>query len=473
MVRPRRGESPKARMDKLLELPLFDKLKKERPGFLESKLVAVPGDMRELNLGLSLKDRSIITKEVSIVYHVAATVLFNQPLRDAIIMNVRGTREVCELVMETRKNNPDTIFMHVSTAYAHTDQKLVEERLYPAHASWQRSIQIAESLDNNTFQILSEKYMDGFPNTYTFTKSLAEHVVNDLCGRGGYSFMMRPSIVISSCKDPIKGWIDNFNGPVAMFVALGTGIIRISYMKPDVVSDYMAVDCAIKAFIIATYKQSELKRSGTADMQNTEVYNCTAYKTKPLTMKEMSTMALDLAMEVTVKDNLWYPSKSTTDNWTWYYINFILFHLIPAVIVDAVTKTFKIKQRSLLDIQRKVFSATKALKFFMGNEWSFVNYKALALEDFISSAEMEDFGYDVENIDILDFFRNAMLGGKQYLLKESLDNLEYERKKIKVFYYLDRIVKIMFYSLTIWLVFIKWNIPLVFYTKFLNYIDNL
>ncbi|KAJ8943432.1 hypothetical protein NQ314_009750 [Rhamnusium bicolor] len=53
--------------------------------------------------------------------------------------------------------------------------------------------------------------MEPLPNTYTFAKSLAEHVVNDL--------------FVSTFEDPVAGWIDNFNGPVGLLTAGGKGII--------------------------------------------------------------------------------------------------------------------------------------------------------------------------------------------------------------------------------------------------------
>lgn len=48
-------------------------------------------------LGLSDDDYGTLTRNVSIVFHVAATVRFDEPIRDAIIKNVRGTREIVAL----------------------------------------------------------------------------------------------------------------------------------------------------------------------------------------------------------------------------------------------------------------------------------------------------------------------------------------------------------------------------------------
>jgi nucleoside-diphosphate-sugar epimerase len=48
----------------------------------------------ELGLGLSLSDRQMIEEKVSVVFHCAATVRFDDTLKNSVILNVRGTREV-------------------------------------------------------------------------------------------------------------------------------------------------------------------------------------------------------------------------------------------------------------------------------------------------------------------------------------------------------------------------------------------
>lgn len=98
---------------------LFDKLNTENPGLAKKKLIPVQGDLSEIRLGLSDDDYRILSESVSVVFHVAATVKFNEPIRDAIIKNVRGTREVVQLAkqMETLKVSKRTnalSLVHVS-----------------------------------------------------------------------------------------------------------------------------------------------------------------------------------------------------------------------------------------------------------------------------------------------------------------------------------------------------------------------
>jgi len=70
---------------------------------MEEKLFPVLGDMTELRLGLSDGDYRFLVENVSVVFHVAASVRFDEPIRDATIMNVRGTREVVQLSKQMKQ----------------------------------------------------------------------------------------------------------------------------------------------------------------------------------------------------------------------------------------------------------------------------------------------------------------------------------------------------------------------------------
>lgn len=79
------------------------------------------------------------------------------------------------------------MFLHVSTTYCNVDRDVIGNRVYPAHADWRETIRIAEHperVDDAALRALTPKYLAvgekrALPNTYTFAKSLAEHVVAD------------------------------------------------------------------------------------------------------------------------------------------------------------------------------------------------------------------------------------------------------------------------------------------------------
>uniref|UniRef100_A0A1Y1NIM9 Fatty acyl-CoA reductase n=1 Tax=Photinus pyralis TaxID=7054 RepID=A0A1Y1NIM9_PHOPY len=126
-------------------------------------------------MGLSKSDEDLLIENVSVVFNGAASVRFDDTLKYAVLMNTRGTRELLNLV-------------------CNVDHQVVDERLYPPHADWRKTIEIAENIEEHHLQVLTEKYIGALPNTYTFSKSLAEHCVTDLCTGKIPAVVFRPSI---------------------------------------------------------------------------------------------------------------------------------------------------------------------------------------------------------------------------------------------------------------------------------------
>ena len=61
-------------------LQVFDTLRNERPGVFK-KVVPVPGDLEHPGLGLSEGDLQLLVNNVSVIFHMAATIRFNASLR--------------------------------------------------------------------------------------------------------------------------------------------------------------------------------------------------------------------------------------------------------------------------------------------------------------------------------------------------------------------------------------------------------
>ncbi|KAE8745723.1 hypothetical protein FOCC_FOCC007607 [Frankliniella occidentalis] len=92
LLRAKRGVPPEERVAGIVNVPLFDQLRREQPTAI-SKLVPVAGDCAELGLGLSPEDRAILQDRVFIVFHGAASVRFDDPVAKAVLLNTRGARE--------------------------------------------------------------------------------------------------------------------------------------------------------------------------------------------------------------------------------------------------------------------------------------------------------------------------------------------------------------------------------------------
>lgn len=64
--------------------------------------MTVAGDCAVAGLGLSLTDRQTLVSNISIIFHAAATIKFDESLKLAVDINVHGTKDVIELAKETK-----------------------------------------------------------------------------------------------------------------------------------------------------------------------------------------------------------------------------------------------------------------------------------------------------------------------------------------------------------------------------------
>lgn len=201
LLRSKKEKSADERLKAITELPLFGPLKNAFPERIQ-KLKAIDGDITELKLGLN--DSAVDEmKNVSIIFHSAASVRFDDSLKEAIIMNTRGTHEVMKFAENLRNIK---VVMHVSTTYSNPDRNVVEEKIYPEYVSWKEAIEISEKVHEDQLNALTQLYTKFMPNTYVFSKNLAEHVSDDYNGKLPI-VVFRPSIVISAMKEPLQGWV--------------------------------------------------------------------------------------------------------------------------------------------------------------------------------------------------------------------------------------------------------------------------
>jgi len=69
------------------------------------------------------------------------------------------------------------------------------------------------------------KLIEPYPNTYTYTKNLAENLIHQQLGSLPIA-IVRPTIIVPALKDPIPGWVDSLIGPSGLALSGGLGIMR-------------------------------------------------------------------------------------------------------------------------------------------------------------------------------------------------------------------------------------------------------
>jgi fatty acyl-CoA reductase len=81
---------------------VFQALQQNQPGVFD-KLVPMSGDISSTSLGLSLSDQEILSSSVSIVFHTAARINFDDNLRQAIDANIKGPQKVITFCSQLKK----------------------------------------------------------------------------------------------------------------------------------------------------------------------------------------------------------------------------------------------------------------------------------------------------------------------------------------------------------------------------------
>lgn len=76
-MRPKNEKTSKQRLNEFTNSKFFSVCNIKN---IEDKLVAVQGDITSPKLGLSAEDRSMLIENVSIIFHSAASVKFDDPL---------------------------------------------------------------------------------------------------------------------------------------------------------------------------------------------------------------------------------------------------------------------------------------------------------------------------------------------------------------------------------------------------------
>ena len=98
----------------------------------------------------------------------------------------------------------------------------------------------------------NEKALIGnFPNTYTFTKNLAEKYIKK--HQGDIKFVIhRPSIIASALEQPFKGWTDSISAAGGLTALGAMGVLKYLHIPKPNPFDIIPVDIVSNGILIAT-----------------------------------------------------------------------------------------------------------------------------------------------------------------------------------------------------------------------------
>lgn len=145
------------------------------------------------------------------------------------------------------------IFTHVSTCYVNCNKKgYIQEKIYENNQDPEEIVRgilsmSPEEQDKNLAQILGD-----YPNTYTFTKALAERTLKKRRNPDLPTVIIRPSIIIGADRDPLPGWTDTFSAAGGLTLAGGIGIVNYVNGYGGNIADLVPVDYVSNVIIAAT-----------------------------------------------------------------------------------------------------------------------------------------------------------------------------------------------------------------------------
>ncbi|KAB0791201.1 hypothetical protein PPYR_03001 [Photinus pyralis] len=427
LIRAKKGKTPEERLTGFLNNSVHKRLKQENPRVLE-KLDVVTGDLELPKLGLGDRDWATIVEEVNCVFHVGATVKFTEELRRAILINVGGTDSVVELA-KTMKHLQS--FVHVSTAFSQCLREVTEETFYPTDEDGERLLEMARSLDRETMNDLSEAILDKWPNSYVFTK----HIAEDLIKRKADCLpiaVVRPSIVMSPYDVPVTCWASTFDPNSLLMGAINMGLSHSLRCDPKHVVEFIPVDLVVNHAIVIGWSVGIRGAQGPIP-----IYNCVSGQQNPITW--------GLQDEHRQKSEWVLPSsKKIFHSFMVYTTNRFVLQLVDLVYLPLIHVINSIsllrgETHIILIMYRKMKEFSKVVEFVTCRQWNFKDDNTRALWNSLDEDDRCLFNFDVKSIDWIVFSVQAVAGARINVLQDDLSSLSKAKRKshlLKVFHYL-------------------------------------
>ncbi|CAG4949291.1 unnamed protein product [Parnassius apollo] len=442
LIRAKKGKDATTRLHDLLDEFLFHRAHEENPKGIH-KVVPIIGDMELPGLGLCDEDRKTLTSKVTIIINGAATVKFDEKLSVSTGINVRGTKEMLKLAKECRNLKA---FTHVSTAFSNTHVKHIEERFYEPPMSVE-ALEAVSQLDEELLEKILPSLLGKYPNTYCFTKAIAEEAVRRY-GEGMPICIVRPSIVVSTYEEPVRGWTDSVYGPTGLIIGIGTGVIRTMYMELDKVADMVPVDLTVNAILAsAWYTAKHFKENQTS---NIPIYNYVSGPQNPITWGNFIELNRKHGMDKPTTKAVWYYGLNPTNNYyVFLFYNFFL-HFIPALLVDMYCALTS-RRRVMLQLYNKVMKTTKILFYFSTQEWRFTDNNVREMWHSLSGPDRAVFPFGIGEMSWDYMTETFLLGIRVYLVKDDVSTLPEARKKWNRLYYMHQFLRITAMSVVLYL----------------------
>ncbi|KAM6321346.1 fatty acyl-CoA reductase 2 [Aegotheles albertisi] len=419
LVRPKAGQSMQERVANLLKCKVFDRVREDCPNFHE-KIKPVNAELSQPKLAISAEDEEELVSRVNIIFHCAATVRFDEPLKKALQLNAIGTQRLLELARQMQNLEA---FIHISTAFAHCIRKNIDEVIYPTPTEPKKLFDLVEWLDDSIIQDITPKLLGDWPNTYTYTKALSEYLIQQERGNLNIA-IVRPSIVGASWHEPFPGWIDTFNGTSGMLVAAGKGILRTVIANNKAVADVIPVDMAIN-FILAAGWYTAVHRPKT-----TMVYNCITSSVNPVFWGEVEQYVMSTFKRNPLDKAFLTPNTHVTSSYfiNQYWIN--VSHKVPAMLYDLYMRLTG-RKPSMMKAVNRLHKTLTLIEYFSTRSWEWSSDNMNMIMSHLSTEDKKVYNFDVRQLHWSEYVDCYCMGAKKYLLNEDMAGIPAAKQHLR------------------------------------------
>jgi thioester reductase-like protein len=463
LIRRNRTTSARRRFEKIVEeSPTFDTLHElhgaKLADFLREKVEVVEGDVSQPGLGLSAEAQTRLQRSLDVIANSAGLTDFNPDLRDALSSNVDSAINLLEFLRKCDHAG----LMHLSTCYVvgmrdgrvtedlrcnynpgnHPDfdaereiaslrdmvQRVEERSESPELAKALRRQALGRAGDPSK---VSTEELDGvlrrnrarwvrnrlvrvgmkraahlgWPNTYTFTKSLGESM---LAQRGSdlAIAIVRPSIVESSERTPFTGWNEGINTSGPLSYLLGTNFRQLPSNERKCL-DVIPVDMVTRGMTLIA--------AALVQRKNARLYQLATSAINPVNMgRSIELTGLAHRKHYKMQQGLdhWLKVKLETIPVSKVRYERMSIPMQKAVVsrINKVATTMHIGKTPLAKVERDLGRAEKLIElyepFILHNEHVFECENARLLSAALSPEEKAMFDFSPETIDWWDYWIN-------------------------------------------------------------------
>ncbi|GMR49001.1 hypothetical protein PMAYCL1PPCAC_19196, partial [Pristionchus mayeri] len=428
LVRPAKGKTAEQRWADINSGVLFNRVRLGCPEALE-KVVPVEGDISLDDMGLTEEDLGRVLAETSVVLHCAATVRFNDILRNAIELNVKGVQRMIGICKRMPKLES---FVHCSTAYVNVDKEgEIEEKQYKVICDPYKLIEAQSWMTDEMLDGVTEAMTPKYFNTYCFTKHVAEELVKRECGDLP-TLIFRPSIIAGIWKDGIPGWADAFQGATACALGFGTGTVPRMPTNPDFPLDVVPVDVVSNMMIVCAAYRLHL----------------TALKDRSMPILHCSTSHLNVLPGGLFRDlcgthltkfpleKFLFSPVAGTRGYLLFEDNLHLFkEKVIGPALDRVGTTFGKKPfwARTFGKLREVYGVFMP---FVSKRWIYKADNMVELIGRMQPQDVENFDFDVRKIVWIDYISDVLFGMKAFLTKNDImsdEKLKIARRNVQIY----------------------------------------